>query len=99
MARAAWRQARASARSAARRGATSILSFLGLFAGDPPAEFVALLEEIAVAVPPPSLRTQLSAMAVADQRDLLPHIAVPTLLIWGELSHVSPLSVDANSSR
>lgn len=32
-------------------------------------------------------------MADADQRDLLPHIAVPTLLIWGELDARSPLSV------
>jgi pimeloyl-ACP methyl ester carboxylesterase len=32
-------------------------------------------------------------MAEADQRDLLPCIAVPTLLIWGELDERSPLSV------
>ena len=32
-------------------------------------------------------------MAEADQRDLLPRIAVPTLLIWGELDARSPLSV------
>jgi pimeloyl-ACP methyl ester carboxylesterase len=65
----------------------------GLFAGDPPAEFVPLLEEIAAAVRPESLRTQLLVMAEADQRDLLPRIAVPTLLIWGELDARSPLSV------
>ncbi len=65
----------------------------GLFAGDPPAEFVALLEQIAAAVRPESLRTQLFVMAEADQRDLLPRIAVPTLLIWGELDARSPLSV------
>jgi pimeloyl-ACP methyl ester carboxylesterase len=65
----------------------------GLFAGDPPAEFVPLLGEIAAAVRPESLRTQLFVMAEADQRDLLPSIAVPTLLIWGELDARSPLSV------
>jgi pimeloyl-ACP methyl ester carboxylesterase len=65
----------------------------GLFAGDPPAEFAGLLEEIAAAVRPDSLRTQLLVMAEADQRDLLPDIAVPTLLIWGELDARSPLSV------
>ena len=65
----------------------------GLFAGDPPAEFVALLEEVAASVRPPSLRTQLSLMAETDLRDLLPRIAVPTLLIWGELDARSPLSV------
>jgi pimeloyl-ACP methyl ester carboxylesterase len=65
----------------------------GLFAGDPPAEFVPLLEDIAADVRPESLRAQLSVMAEADQRDLLPRIAVPTLLIWGELDARSPLTV------
>ena len=65
----------------------------GLFAGEPPAEFVPLLEEIAADVRPQSLKTQLFLMADADQRDLLPRIAVPTLLIWGELDARSPLSV------
>ena len=65
----------------------------GLFAGDPPADFVALLEEIAAAVRPDTLRIQLSLMAEADQRDLLPRIVVPTLLIWGELDARSPLDV------
>jgi pimeloyl-ACP methyl ester carboxylesterase len=65
----------------------------GWFAGDPPAEFVPLLEEMAVGVRSESLRHQLSVMAEADQRDLLPRIAVPTLLIWGELDVRSPLSV------
>jgi pimeloyl-ACP methyl ester carboxylesterase len=65
----------------------------GLFAGEPPAEFVPLLEQIAADVRPESLKTQLSLMAEADQRDLLPGIAVPTLLIWGELDARSPLSV------
>ena len=32
-------------------------------------------------------------MAQTDQRDLLVRIAVPTLLIWGELDARSPLSV------
>lgn len=65
----------------------------GLFAGDPPAEFVALLQQIATAVRPASLNTQLRVMAETDQRELLPDIAVPTLLIWGELDVRSPLSV------
>ncbi len=65
----------------------------GLFAGDPPAEFVSLLEATAAAVRPESLRTQQLLMAEADQRDLLPRIAVPTLLVWGELDVRSPLSV------
>jgi pimeloyl-ACP methyl ester carboxylesterase len=65
----------------------------GWFAGDPPAEFVPLLEDMAAAVRPESMRVALSVMAETDQRDLLPRITVPTLLIWGELDARSPLSV------
>jgi pimeloyl-ACP methyl ester carboxylesterase len=65
----------------------------GLFAVGPPAEFAGLMAEIAAAVRPQSLRTQTSVMAAADQRDLLPRVAVPTLLIWGELDARSPLEV------
>lgn len=68
-------------------------TFPGLFAGDPPFEFVPLLEAIVADVRPASLGTQLSVMAETDQRDLLPRIAVPTLLIWGELDARSPLTV------
>jgi len=68
-------------------------TFPGLFAGNPPAEFVPLLKEIAADVRPGSLGTQLLVMAEADQRDLLPRIASPTLLIWGELDARSPLSI------
>ena len=65
----------------------------GWFAGDPPAEFVPLLEEMAADVRPESLRHQLFVMAEADQRDLLPRITAPTLLIWGEQDVRSPISV------
>jgi pimeloyl-ACP methyl ester carboxylesterase len=65
----------------------------GLFAGDPPAQFVPLLEKMAAGVRPESLKREISLMAETDQRDLLPRIAVPTLLIWGELDVRSPLSV------
>lgn len=65
----------------------------GWFAGDPPAEFVPLLEEMAADVRPESLRQQLLVMAEADQRDLLPGITVPTLLIWGDQDVRSPLDV------
>ena len=68
-------------------------TFPGLFAGDPPGEFVLLLEQIAGDVRPRSLETQVLVMAEADQRDLLPQIRLPTLLIWGELDVRSPLSV------
>ena len=74
-------------------------TFPGLFAGEPPSQYAALLAEIAADVRPQSLRTQLLAMAEADQRDLLPRIAVPTLLIWGELDRRSPLSVARRFER
>jgi pimeloyl-ACP methyl ester carboxylesterase len=65
----------------------------GLFAGEPPAEFVPLLEQVAADVRPESLEVQLVLMAEIDQRDLLPRITVPTLLIWGELDARSPVGV------
>jgi pimeloyl-ACP methyl ester carboxylesterase len=65
----------------------------GLFAGDPPGEFLPLLKKMAADVRRESMSTALSVMAEADQRDLLPRIAVPTLLIWGERDARSPLSV------
>jgi pimeloyl-ACP methyl ester carboxylesterase len=65
----------------------------GLFAGEPPAEFIPLLAEIAAEVRPETLETQLPLMAEADQRDLLPGIAAPVLLIWGDEDARSPLSV------
>jgi len=71
----------------------------GLSAGDPPAELVPLLEEMAADVRPESMGTALRVMAEADQRDLLPHIAVPTLVIWGELDVRSPLSVARQFER
>ena len=71
----------------------------GLFAGEPPEELAGLLEQIAADVRPQSLGTQLLVMAEADQRDLLANIAVPTLLIWGELDARSPLRVAREFER
>ncbi|MFF9915344.1 alpha/beta fold hydrolase [Streptomyces sp. NPDC013457] len=65
----------------------------GLFAGEPPAEFVPLLDAMAAAARPETMRTQLSLMARTDQRDLLPTVSVPTLLLWGEQDVRSPLAV------
>jgi pimeloyl-ACP methyl ester carboxylesterase len=71
----------------------------GLFAGEPSAEFLSLLGEMASDVRPESMRTALRVMAEADQRDLLPRVGVPTLLIWGELDERSPLSVARQFER
>ena len=63
-----------------------------MFAGQPPAEVVPLLEAMASDVRPDSMKTALLVLAETDQRDLLPKVAVPALLIWGELDGRSPLS-------
>jgi pimeloyl-ACP methyl ester carboxylesterase len=65
----------------------------GLFASGPPAESVALLAAIAADVRPATLERELALMAETDLSDLLPHIAVPTLLIWGRLDVRSPLRI------
>ncbi|MGX5210671.1 alpha/beta fold hydrolase [Streptomyces violaceus] len=63
----------------------------GLFAGAPPAEAVRLLSVMSADTRRQSMRTELTVMAEADQRDLLPRITVPTLLLWGELDKRSPV--------
>ncbi|MGW6564283.1 alpha/beta fold hydrolase [Streptomyces sp. NPDC054975] len=65
----------------------------GLFAGAPPAAYVPLLDAMAAVVRPETMRTQLHLMAETDQRDLLPTVSVPALLLWGELDARSPLAV------
>jgi pimeloyl-ACP methyl ester carboxylesterase len=65
----------------------------GLFAGGPPAEYLAVLEAMERDARPGTLRVQLRLMAGADLREGLPRIAVPTLLIWGEDDARSPLAV------
>jgi pimeloyl-ACP methyl ester carboxylesterase len=68
----------------------------GLFAGRPPAEAVRLLSVMSADTRPQSMRTELTIMAEADQRDLLPRITVPTLLLWGELDTRSPVELVAH---
>jgi pimeloyl-ACP methyl ester carboxylesterase len=65
----------------------------GLFAGEPPAEQVPLLRELAASARVATLRAQLGIMASADLRDVLPSVAVPTLLVWGDRDARSPLAV------
>jgi pimeloyl-ACP methyl ester carboxylesterase len=74
-------------------------TFPGLFAVEPPTEVVPLLEEMNARVRPRALENQLSVMAETDQRDLLPRIAVPTLLVWGELDARSPLEIARHFER
>jgi pimeloyl-ACP methyl ester carboxylesterase len=65
----------------------------GLFGSEPSAAIVSIMEKMAAEVRVASLGTALTAMATTDLRDLLPEIAVPTLLIWGEVDGRSPLGV------
>jgi pimeloyl-ACP methyl ester carboxylesterase len=71
----------------------------GLFAGEPPAQFVPLIESMAAGVRRRSMLTALTAMADADLSDVLPTIATPTQLIWGALDARSPLSVAREFER
>ena len=71
----------------------------GLFAADPPEDVTELLGAVAADVRRKSLRVALAAMAAADMRDVLPTIAVPTLLVWGELDARSPLRVAHSFAR
>ena len=74
-------------------------TFPGLFAGEPPREVIELLDAVATDVRSASLRVALGAIADADLRAVLPAIAVPTLLLWGELDARSPLSVAHEFAR
>jgi pimeloyl-ACP methyl ester carboxylesterase len=42
---------------------------------------------------PRGFQLMAKAVAVADTRDLLPHIRVPTLLVWGDADARSPITV------
>src|SRR4051812_31279273 len=74
-------------------------TFPGLFAGEPPRHIAELLDAVAADVRPESLRVALGAIAEAALRDVLPRIAVPTLLVWGELDACSPLRVARQFAR
>lgn len=65
----------------------------GLFAADPPAESGQLLAAMAADVRPTTHEHELAIMADADLSELLPIIAVPTLLVWGDSDTRSPLTV------
>jgi pimeloyl-ACP methyl ester carboxylesterase len=71
----------------------------GLFAGEPPHDVVDLLAAVAADVRPASLRVALRAVADADLRDVLPSIAVPTLLLWGACDARSPPAVARDFAR
>lgn len=65
----------------------------GLFGAEPAGDVVSLMEAIAAEVRPETMELELGIMAETDLSGLLPHITVPTLLLWGELDVRSPLEV------
>lgn len=71
----------------------------GLFAAGPPQRFMSLLRTLAADVRPHSVRVALEIMGQADLAPVLPTIAVPSLLIWGELDARSPLTVAREFER
>jgi pimeloyl-ACP methyl ester carboxylesterase len=79
--------------AAAARNETSGSLMSGLFAGEPPAEVLPLLEQMAASARPHSMATALTAMAAADLTAVLSTIEIPTLLVWGALDARSPLAV------
>jgi pimeloyl-ACP methyl ester carboxylesterase len=64
-----------------------------LLTDDAPAELVDELRAIIADFHPQGARTMARAMAMADLRDVLPHIDVPTLLLYGDADVRSPLTV------
>jgi pimeloyl-ACP methyl ester carboxylesterase len=64
-----------------------------LFTADADPAVVTEIAAVMLDVRPASLRALLSASGRADYRDVLPTIAVPTLLIYGEDDQRSPLPV------
>jgi pimeloyl-ACP methyl ester carboxylesterase len=68
-------------------------SMPGLFSEVLPADRAAELSTIMSEIHPAGTRIMARALAESDLRDLLPHIEVPTLLIYGDCDERSPLSV------
>ena len=64
-----------------------------MFSGSPPAEPVAAFHEIMMQIHPVGLRAMARSLAEADLRDVLPRIAVPTLLLYGDEDVRAPLTV------
>lgn len=60
-----------------------------LVSPDAPPEVVAEAESIMAEIHPDGYRMAARALAEVDERDLLPHIDVPTLILWGEFDSVT----------
>jgi pimeloyl-ACP methyl ester carboxylesterase len=65
----------------------------GMFSEFPSQEVQERLAMIMADFHPLGFRLMATALAQADTRDLLPHIRVPTLLLWGDADTRSPMRV------
>jgi pimeloyl-ACP methyl ester carboxylesterase len=64
-----------------------------MFGPTPSAEALSAMRVILGDRHPQAFREMATALARADTRDLLPRIAVPTLLVWGDQDGRSPIAV------
>lgn len=65
----------------------------GMFGDAPPREVRAELAGIMAGFHPSGFRQMATTSALADTRELLPTIRVPTLLVWGDADRRSPIPV------
>jgi pimeloyl-ACP methyl ester carboxylesterase len=68
-------------------------SMPGLFSDAMPRDRADELAKVMSEIRPNGTRTMAHALAEADLREVLPHIEVPTLLLYGDADERSPLSV------
>jgi pimeloyl-ACP methyl ester carboxylesterase len=68
----------------------------GLFSDQMPAEQAVELAGIMRSIRPAGTRSMAFALAEADQRDMLPAVVVPTLLVYGDADERSTLEVAAS---
>ncbi len=68
-------------------------SMPGLFSAALPSDRAEELAKIMSEIRPAGTRTMAFALAEADLREVLPHIKVPTLLLYGDADERSPLNV------
>ncbi len=71
----------------------------GLFSDQMPAEQAVELAGIMRSIRPAGTRSMAFALAEADQRDMLPAVVVPTLLVYGDADERSRLEVAASLRR
>ncbi len=74
-------------------GAFDPTTMSGLFSDVMPKDRAAELMKLMSETRGPGLRTMAHTLAEADLRDALPHIAVPTLLLYGDADERSPLNI------